>query len=85
MLSNSIHNKESQNGLDLKGALISSCFHPPAIVQGHFPLDQVGQSPVQLSWVYDFWLSVFHITTSCSVLGVNPSAPLVAELGRTSP
>ena len=23
-----------------------------------------------LSWFYDFWLSVFHIITSCSVLGV---------------
>ncbi len=23
-----------------------------------------------MSWFYDFWLSVFHITTSCSVLGV---------------
>ena len=28
------------------------------------------QKAVQLSWFYDFWLSVFHITTSCSVLGV---------------
>ena len=24
----------------------------------------------EMSWFYDFWLSVFHITTSCSVLGV---------------
>ena len=23
-----------------------------------------------VSWFYDFWLSVFHITTLCSVLGV---------------
>ena len=23
-----------------------------------------------VSWFYDFWLSVFHIVTSCSVLGV---------------
>ena len=23
-----------------------------------------------VSWFYDFWLSVFHIKTSCSVLGV---------------
>jgi len=23
-----------------------------------------------LSWFYDFWLSVFHIVTSCGALGV---------------
>jgi len=26
--------------------------------------------PGKMSWFHDFWLSVFHITTSCSVLGV---------------
>ena len=29
---------------------------------------QLGDRP--MSWFYDFWLSVFHITTSCSALGV---------------
>jgi len=33
------------------------------------PLPNYGHI-TQLSWFYDFWLSVFHITTSCSVLGV---------------
>jgi len=26
--------------------------------------------PFTVSWFYDFWLSVFHIITSCSALGV---------------
>jgi len=28
------------------------------------------KNEIMLSWFYDFWLSVFHIITSCSVLGV---------------
>ena len=32
---------------------------------------------VTLSWFYDFWLSVFHIITSCSVLGVKIANALV--------
>ena len=34
------------------------------------PVLERGEGKTAVSWFYDFWLSVFHIITSCSVLGV---------------
>jgi len=40
------------------------------IILGEIHLFNLLMVKIKLSWFYDFWLSVFHITTSCSVLGV---------------
>jgi len=37
----------SQNGLGWQGPYRSSSSNPPATGQGHLPLDQVAQSPIQ--------------------------------------
>jgi len=44
----------------------------------------------KLSWFYDFWLSVFHIITSCSALGFKElmlqfRAPVPKRRGTTYP
>jgi len=42
----------------------------------------LGWAANNVAWFYDFWLSLFHIITSCSVLGVKRANALVPVFVR---
>ena len=57
--------------LDTKGNTVTKDQDKAEVINAFFSLVFNSRTSYSLvSWFYDFWLSVFHIITSCSTLGI---------------